>query len=80
MSSSPTQIVIAGGDHESAPRRYEDPRRDRAASVQRMSRDNIAFFHNADIDNLEARLNSHRDAHRWLHGFDATNQDLGRQT
>ena len=41
-----------------------------------MSRDNIEFFHNADIDNLEERLNSHRDAHLWLYGHDVTSQDF----
>jgi salicylate hydroxylase len=71
------QCLAAGGaDPEAALRRYEDLRRERTATVQRMSRDNIAFFHNADIANLEQRLNSHRDAHLWLYGFDATNQDF----
>ncbi|NKB59127.1 MAG: NAD(P)-binding protein [Alphaproteobacteria bacterium] len=56
--------------------RYETLRRDRTAQVQQMSRDNIQFFHNADIGNLEERLNSHRDAHLWLYGHDVTNQDF----
>ena len=47
-------------------------RRDRTAKVQQMSRDNIEFFHNADISNLEERLDSHRDAHLWLYGYDVT--------
>lgn len=51
---------------------YESLRRDRTAQVQQMSRDNIEFFHNADIGNLEERLNSHRDAHLWLYGYDVT--------
>lgn len=69
-------LAAAKGDHAAALRRYEDLRRKRTATVQQMSRDNIAFFHNADIDNLEARLNSHRDAHLWLYGCDATGQDF----
>jgi salicylate hydroxylase len=69
-------LAAAGSDHEAALHRYEDLRRARTATVQQMSRDNIAFFHNADIDNLEQRLNSHRDAHLWLYGFDATGQDF----
>ncbi len=70
-------LTAAGADREAALQRYEDLRRGRTATVQKISRDNIAFFHNAGIDNLEARLNSQRDAHLWLYGFDATDQDFG---
>ena len=69
-------LAVAGADHAAALRRYEELRRKRTATVQRMSRDNIAFFHNADIENLQQRLNSHRDAHLWLYGFDATDQNF----
>lgn len=68
-----TQCLAARPDDvPAALTRYETLRRDRTAQVQQMSRDNIEFFHNADIDNLEERLNSHRDAHLWLYGYDVT--------
>ena len=54
--------------------RYEALRKERTTVVQKMSRDNIQFFHRADIPNLEARMAGHRDAHRWLYSFDVTNQ------
>ncbi len=57
-------------------KRYEDLRRDRTAKVQQMSRDNIQFFHNADIGNLEERLGAHRDAHLWLYAHDVTGQNF----
>ncbi len=60
----------------SALKRYEVLRHDRTAKVQQMSRDNIEFFHNADIGNLEERLNSHREAHLWLYGHDVTSLDF----
>ena len=63
-------------DIPDALKRYEALRRDRTAQVQQMSRDNIEFFHNADIGNLEERLNSHREAHLWLYGHDVTDQDF----
>jgi len=44
--------------------------------VQQMSRDNIQFFHNADIPNLVERMSSHREAHLWLYSFDVTNQNF----
>ncbi len=53
---------------------YEALRKERTTVVQKMSRDNIQFFHRADIPNLEARMASHREAHRWLYSFDVTNQ------
>ena len=53
---------------------YEALRKERTTVVQKMSRDNIQFFHRADIPNLEARMAGHRDAHRWLYSFDVTNQ------
>lgn len=56
--------------------RYEHLRRDRTAQVQQMARDNIEFFHNAEIDNLEERLNGHREAHLWLYGYDVTGLDF----
>ena len=72
-----TQCLAAQPDEvPAALKRYETLRRDRTAQVQQMSRDNIEFFHNADIDNLEERLNSHRDAHLWLYGHDVTSQDF----
>lgn len=61
---------------ENALRRYEDLRRERTAIVQRMARENMTFFHNPDVDDLEERLNSHRDAHMWLYGFDVTDQEF----
>lgn len=63
--------------YPSALQRYEDLRRERTATVQQMSRDNIQFFHNADIPNLVERMSSHREAHLWLYSFDVTNQDFG---
>ena len=53
---------------------YEALRKERTTVVQKMSRDNIQFFHRAGIPNLEARMTSHREAHRWLYSFDVTNQ------
>lgn len=75
-----TQCLVVAGDPAAALRRYEALRRDRTAEVQRMSRANIQFFHNPDIEDLEARLDAHRAAHLWLYGFDVTAQDFaGRQ-
>ena len=54
--------------------RYEALRRERTAIVQRMARENMTFFHNPDVDDLEERLNSHRDAHMWLYGFNVADQ------
>ena len=70
------QCLVANDEPAAALRRYEDLRRDRTAEVQRMSRANIQFFHNPDIENLEERLNTHRDAHLWLYGFDVTAQNF----
>jgi salicylate hydroxylase len=63
-------------DPSAALRRYEDLRRSRTAVVQRMARDNMTLFHNPNADDLEERLNSHRDAHMWLYGFDVTDQEF----
>ena len=63
-------------DPTAALRRYEDLRRERTAIVQRIARENMTFFHNPDVDDLEERLNSHRDAHMWLYGFDVTDQEF----
>jgi salicylate hydroxylase len=72
-----SQCIAANQDSiRAALQRYETLRRERTAKVQQMSRDNIEFFHNADIDNLEERLNSHRAAHLWLYGHDVTDQDF----
>ena len=72
-----TQCLAARPNNVStALKRYETLRRERTAKVQKMSRDNIEFFHNADIDDLEERLNSHRDAHLWLYGYDVTSLDF----
>ncbi|MDA1101644.1 MAG: FAD-dependent monooxygenase [Proteobacteria bacterium] len=65
-----------GADPAKALQRYEDLRRDRTATVQQMSRDNIQFFHNADIPDLLARMRKHRAAHLWLYGFNVTDQDF----
>ena len=71
------QCLAAGRDDVSAAlKRYETLRRERTAQVQQMSRDNIEFFHNADVGNLEERLNSHRAAHLWLYGYDVTGLDF----
>lgn len=70
------QCLQAAADPTTALRRYEALRRDRTAEVQRMSRANIEFFHNPDVENLEERLNAHREAHLWLYGFDVTAQDF----
>jgi salicylate hydroxylase len=69
-------LASAAGAYPSALQRYEDLRRERTATVQQMSRDNIQFFHNADIPNLAERMSSHREAHLWLYSFDVTNQDF----
>ncbi len=72
-----TQCLVATPDDvPAALRRYESLRRGRTAQVQQMSRDNIEFFHNADIGNLEERLSSHREAHLWLYGYDVTSLDF----
>ncbi|MBT4488968.1 MAG: monooxygenase [Rhodospirillaceae bacterium] len=55
---------------------YEGLRKERTATVQQMSRDNIQFFHHADIPNLEERMSRHREAHLWLYSFDVTQQDF----
>ena len=69
-------LAVAANGPEGALRRYEDLRRERTATVQQMSRDNIQFFHNADIPNLVERMSSHREAHLWLYSFDVTDQDF----
>jgi len=69
-------LASAAAAYPSALQRYEDLRRERTATVQQMSRDNIQFFHNADIPNLAERMSSHREAHLWLYSFDVTNQDF----
>ena len=69
-------LAVAGENRHAALRHYQHLRRDRTATVQQMSRDNIAFFHNADVDDLEQRLDGHRNAHLWLYGFDVTSQDF----
>ena len=63
-------------DPVTALKRYEDLRRERTAIVQRMARENMSFFHDPDVDDLEQRLSSHRDAHMWLYGFDVTDQEF----
>ncbi|SVA36018.1 uncharacterized protein METZ01_LOCUS88872, partial [marine metagenome] len=69
------QCLAASADNPpGALLRYEALRKERTTAVQNMSRDNIQFFHRADIPNLEARMASHREAHRWLYSFDVTNQ------
>ena len=69
-------LASAAAAYPSALQRYEYLRRERTATVQQMSRDNIQFFHNADIPNLAERMSSHREAHLWLYSFDVTNQDF----
>ena len=69
-------LASAAAAYPSALQRYEYLRRERTATVQQMSRDNIQFFHNADIPNLAERMSSHRAAHLWLYSFDVTNQDF----
>ena len=64
------------GNPASALGRYEALRRDRTAMVQRMSRDNIQFFHHADLPDLAERMSGHREAHMWLYSFDVTAQDF----
>ena len=61
-------------DKPAAIGRYEGLRRARCGTVQRMSRDNISLFHNADAGDLRDRLERHRQAHLWLYGFDVTQQ------
>jgi salicylate hydroxylase len=68
------QCLSLNREPEVALQRYEDLRRDRTATVQQMSRDNIQFFHNAEIPNLVERMSSHREAHLWLYSFDVTEQ------
>jgi salicylate hydroxylase len=60
-------------------RRYQHLRQARTAGVQKMSRDNIEFFHAADRPDLAERLNSHRAAHLELYGFDVTAQDFSAE-
>ena len=69
-------LTVNGANHAAALQRYEDLRRQRTATVQQMSRDNIQFFHHADIPNLTERMGKHRAAHLWLYGFDVTDQDF----
>ncbi len=70
------QCLATGAAPSSALLRYEDLRRERTATVQQMSRDNIQFFHHADIPNLAERMSRHREAHLWLYSFDVTDQDF----
>lgn len=69
-------LAVAGPAHRAALERYEALRRERTAQVQQMSRGNIAFFHNADADDLEKRLQRHRSTHLWLYGYDVTGLDF----
>ena len=69
-------LAVGAGNAAAALQRYEDLRRERTATVQQMSRDNIQFFHHADIPNLAERMSKHRDAHLWLYSFDVTDQDF----
>lgn len=69
-------LAAAGPACAAALERYEILRRERTAEVQRLSRGNIAFFHNADVDDLQARLDRHREAHLWLYGHDVTGLDF----
>jgi len=71
-----TRCLRENEDPGDALRRYEDLRYERTAIVQRMARDNMNFFHNPGVDDLEERLNRHRDAHMWLYGFDVTDQEF----
>jgi salicylate hydroxylase len=67
-------LAVAETDVEGALTRYSDLRRERTAMVQRMSRANIEFFHDADMPDLEARMEKHRSAHRMLYSFDVGDQ------
>jgi salicylate hydroxylase len=69
-------LAVGANGPEQALRHYEELRRARTATVQQMSRDNIQFFHNADIPNLVERMSRHREAHLWLYSFDVTDQDF----
>ncbi|NQV61554.1 MAG: FAD-dependent monooxygenase [Alphaproteobacteria bacterium] len=73
-------LAVGTAEPSASLRRYEDLRRERTATVQQMSRDNIQFFHNADIPNLVERMSKHRAAHLWLYGFDVTDQDFAAST
>ncbi|MCB1739454.1 MAG: FAD-dependent monooxygenase [Gammaproteobacteria bacterium] len=66
------RCLQANDEPEAALARYESLRRERTARVQQMSRDNIEFFHNPDVDDLVERLTGHRDAHLWLYGHDVS--------
>ncbi|MBV40522.1 MAG: monooxygenase [Rhodospirillaceae bacterium] len=71
-----SQCLAVATNGPAAMRRYEDLRRQRTATVQQMSRNNIQFFHHADIRNLAERMGKHRAAHLWLYGFDVTDQEF----
>ena len=72
-----SRCLAGNGDNISgALLHYESLRRERTATVQQMARDNIEFFHNVDMGDLENRMNSHRGAHMWLYGHDVTDQDF----
>ncbi len=71
-----SQCLAVATNGPAAMRRYEDLRRQRTATVQQMSRNNIQFFHHADIPNLAERMGKHRAAHLWLYGFDVTDQEF----
>ena len=58
--------------------RYESLRQERTATVQRMARANLEFFHDVDAA-TEERLNGHRAAHEWLYGYDATTLPVDRE-
>jgi len=69
-------LAVNAAEPAAALARYETLRRERTAWVQGMSRANMEFFHNADLANLEERLDRHREAHLRLYGFDVTAQDF----
>ncbi|MEM7253033.1 MAG: FAD-dependent monooxygenase [Pseudomonadota bacterium] len=63
-------------DTHNALQRYQALRLERTSLVQQMSRDNISLFHNPDVDDLEAKLNQHRERHHWLYGYDVAEQSF----
>jgi salicylate hydroxylase len=69
-------LSTAGSHIAAALGRYEELRRARTSMVQQLSRDNVEFFHHADIPNLATRMAGHREAHQALYAFDVGAQDF----
>ena len=44
--------------------------------IQQMAIEDMSFFLNPNVDDLEEPFNRHRNAHMWLYSFDVTDQEF----